>query len=429
MAALTDKQILDKISAARTRLILDKPFLGALVLRLPVEEADPAWCRTVATDARKFYYNRDYITELRPNEMQFMLAHEALHCGLLHFARRQHRVRHRWDLACDYAINPLLVADGLTPPPDAMMMREFEGMTAEEIYPCIDENDASETLDQHLYDGDSSGQTEDGEENESARHREKQMQDRASGDSQSADSEGMTSSESAPASGEGDGQGGLASQPPPLTEQEKQQLSVQWQQRLAGAAQQALQAGKLGGEMARMVDLMLQPQLPWRMLLARFVSQRAREDYSYTRPSSRRGDPAVFPSLRSSELNVAVALDTSGSVSDEEITEFIAEVNAIKGYLRARITLLLCDAALASNAPKVFEYWEDFSMSVELTGGGGTDFRPVFEYLERQDMPPDVLLYFTDGKGAFPPLAPPWTTLWLVKGSATVPFGQRIQLN
>ena len=63
-----------KLSAARTRLILDKPFLGALVLRLPMVEADPNWCRTTATDARTFYYNREFIDVLSLDHVQFMLA-------------------------------------------------------------------------------------------------------------------------------------------------------------------------------------------------------------------------------------------------------------------------------------------------------------------------------------------------------------------
>ncbi len=130
-----------KLTAARTKLILDKPFLGALVLRLPLQAADPSWCATTGTDARKFYYNPEYVQELRPEEAQFILAHEALHCALSHFARRQHRVKHRWDLACDYAINPILVADGLKPPPGMIMLKEYVGMTAEEIYPCIADND------------------------------------------------------------------------------------------------------------------------------------------------------------------------------------------------------------------------------------------------------------------------------------------------
>ncbi|MCB1829641.1 MAG: hypothetical protein KDI35_05755, partial [Gammaproteobacteria bacterium] len=73
------------------------------------------------------------------------------------------------------------------------------------------------------------------------------------------------------------------SEPQPLTPDERETLSVQWQQRLAGAAQQAMQAGKLGGALARMIDHLLQPQLPWRMLLARYLTNSARDDYSYMR--------------------------------------------------------------------------------------------------------------------------------------------------
>ena len=127
-----------KLAAARTRLILDKPFLGALVLRLPLKSAG-AWCRTTATDARAIYYNPDWIGILTAAEVQFALAHAALHCALGHFARRGHRVQRKWDLACDFAINPLLLDEGLKPPPGAQALDLYRGMAAEEIYPCIDE--------------------------------------------------------------------------------------------------------------------------------------------------------------------------------------------------------------------------------------------------------------------------------------------------
>ena len=141
-----------KLAAARTRLIIDKPFLGALVLRLPLVMADPQWCKTTATDARKFYFNPEFIEQLTLSETQFILAHEALHCALSHFARREHRIKHRWDIACDYAINPLLMKDGLQAPPGSLYERTYDGMTAEEIYPYIEDNENQETLDQHLYD-------------------------------------------------------------------------------------------------------------------------------------------------------------------------------------------------------------------------------------------------------------------------------------
>src|SRR5210317_210363 len=112
---------LNKLAAARTRLILDKPFLGALVLRMPMEMADPSWCETTTTDARKIYYNQEYINQLHTSETQFVLAKQALHCALSHFARRSHRIKHRWELACEYAVNPILIEEGFTPPPGTLV--------------------------------------------------------------------------------------------------------------------------------------------------------------------------------------------------------------------------------------------------------------------------------------------------------------------
>ncbi len=407
-----------KLSAARTRLILDKPFLGALVLRLPMKMADPKWCKTTATDARSFYYNEEFIDGLSLDQTQFMLAHEALHCALSHFARREHRVKHRWDVSCDLAINPLLVSDGLKPPPGSLLMPGFEGMTAEEIYPYTDEfENEQETLDQHMYDaddGDGDGDSGGGADGDQS----------GGGSSQEPDED----QDGGGSSGEPDENQGGAPQPPPLSETEREQLSVQWRQRLAGAAQQAMQAGKLGGGLARLVDHLLQPQLPWRMLLARYMTALARDDYNYSRPSRREGS-AIFPSLRSSQVDVVVVLDTSGSVGADEIGEFVSEIDAIKGQVRARVLLQACDVELAKDGPWEFEPWDEFKLPREFRGGGGTRFTPIFEWLEQQGKQPDLLVYFTDAEGEFPATEPHYPVLWLVKGKAKVPWGQRVQLN
>ncbi len=292
-----------KLAAARTRLILDKPFLGALVLRLPMQVAKPEWCPTTATDARTFFYNPDYIDSLSLDQTQFMLAHEALHCALSHFARRQHRVRHRWDLACDYAINPLLVDDGLTPPPNALLMPLYKGMTAEEIYPLLDDNDQSETLDTHAYDQDNQNQDQQRGGMDERDVSEQQRRNEDAGQSQTEAGDGGQGQpkrerpeQDQPTQGQAGGeqsaqpQQGPTGAPQPLTPDEQDTLQVQWQQRMAGAAQQAMQAGKLGGELKRMIDHLLQPQLPWRMLLARYMNSLSREDYSWSRPSRREGD-------------------------------------------------------------------------------------------------------------------------------------------
>lgn len=395
-----------KLSAARTRLILDKPFLGALVLRLPMVEADPKWCETTATDARAFYYNRSYIDALSLEQTQFVLSHEALHCALSHFARRRHRAKHRWDLACDFAVNPLLISDGLVPPPNALYLKEYEGMTAEEIYPLLEDNPHQQPQDQHLYDDQNpvqgSGRGSLGSE--------KDLQKGPGGEA------------------EFDPDSGGAPQPPPLEHGERDQLETQWQQRLAGAAQQALRAGKLGGLLGRMVDHLLQPQLPWRMLLARYMTLQGREDFNYSRPSRREGE-AIFPSLRSAQVDIVIGVDTSGSIGRDELDQFFSEIDAIKGQMKARITLLACDTELAPGTPWIYEPWEAIEFPASIRGGGGTSFRPVFEWLQSNDHHPDLLVYFTDANGLYPENEPDYPVLWLVKGKHKVPWGQRVQLN
>jgi predicted metal-dependent peptidase len=371
-----------KMAAARTRLILDKPFLGALALRLPLVEAEGDWCRSTWCDGKTLYYRRAYIDSLDLDETRFALSREALHCALLHFYRRGNRNRKLWEQACDFAVVPLLIEDGLKPPPDAVYRPEFDGMTAEEIYPLLQSDEAEQPQSQPAGEGND-------EEQRSSQQRFEQ-----------------------------------GSRPSEL-----EILATQWRQRVAAAVQQAMQAGKLSAEMARAVDFFLQPKLPWRSLLAQHLSATARNDYSYSRPSSRRGDPAVFPGLRSDEVDLVVAVDTSGSIHEAEIGEFFSEINAIKGQIRARIALLCCDAEIAENFPMFFEAWDDFDCQPQVQGGGGTDFRPVFEWIDRQDRKPDSLVYFTDACGRFPPQEPPYQTLWLVKGGQDVPFGARIQLN
>lgn len=384
---------------------MDRPFLGALVLRMPMKEGDPRWCRTIGTDARNFYYNPGYIKSLTLEQTQFALAHEAMHCALSHFSRRKHRKQHRWDVACDLAINPILIREGMTPVPGALFNIGYEGMMAEEIYPLVKDDTEEETHDDHLY-------------NE---------QQEASGDGSKGQSSGIDGKRDQQG-GEGGGRARSAEPPRPLGEMEKERLSVQWGQRLAGAAQQAMQAGKLSETLRQLVDHLLQPQLPWRMLLARYMNMASRDDYSYMRPSRREGD-AIFPSLRSAQVDVFVIVDTSGSIKPDEMREFVSEIDAIKGHIRARITLHACDFQLAEQGPWSFEPWDEFKLPAQIQGGGGTRFTPVFDWIGEQGLNPQVLMYFTDAEGEFPKSEPSFPVIWLVKGRGKVPWGQRIQLN
>ena len=415
---------LTKLGAARTRLILERPFIGALVMHLPLIAADAAWCATIATDARAIYYNPGYIAGLTLAQTQFVLAHEAMHCALGHFARRSHRTRRRWDVACDHAVNLLLAAEGLRPLPDVLANPDFRGLAAEEIYPLIPPDTPERTLDRHLFDervpSDTCGTSGGG----MGQARTKDAGDGtagvpATGAEDSWDDAGNERRHSP----------GHALLPPRGTGvTEREELARRWQSRIVSAAQQARRAGRLAESWLRLVDGMIQPRLPWRVLLERYMMSVARDDYSFQRPSRREGD-ALLPRLASGEVDLCVALDTSGSIATEELAQFASEVNALKGQIRARVTLHACDERLDPRGPWEFEPWETIVLPREIGGGGGTRFMPVFDWIARAQRRPDLLLYFTDADGDFPRHAPAYPVIWLVKGRGRVPWGERIQLN
>lgn len=412
-----------KLSAARTQLVIEKPFLGVLVLYLPLTAADAAWCKTIATDAQAIYYNPHYLEGLNLEQTKFLLAHEALHCALSHFYRREHRAKRRWDIACDLAVNAILVSDGLQPPPGALIERACTGMAAEEIYPSIKDDDTGETIDQHIYD---QPQGTDPARGEGTRGGRPPGQTPLTDRSPRAETE-RDEDEPADAPETGHDPGGVRS-PAPVAGAAREHLATQWQLRLAAASQQALRAGKLPASMARLIDDLLQPRLPWRMLLARYMTSVARSDYSFSRPSRREG-AAILPGLRAAYIDIAVVIDTSGSITQQDMQEFIAEINAIRGQINARITLHACDAALSPDGPWTYEPWDELRLPRHLVGGGGTRFTPAFEWAAQLERYPDLLVYFTDADGEFPVREPDFPVLWLVKGSAPVPWGQRVQLN
>ncbi len=108
-----------------------------------------------------------------------------------------------------------------------------------------------------------------------------------------------------------------------------------------------------------------------------------------------------------SSLDLVVAIDTCGSIKDAEMQEFIDEIDALKGQVRARVTLLPCDVGLCEGAPFRFEPWEQFARPREINGGGGTSFTPGLRVGRRAGLQPDLLVYFTDADGRLPQVGAP----------------------
>jgi predicted metal-dependent peptidase len=314
----------------------------------------------------------------------------------------------------------LLAEEGLKAPHGALLDVRFAAMSAEEIYRLLPPDCGEATLDRHIADAAKPDRsfpaaTRNWKSGKHAPHGHRSVAGADAGAWDDAGDEGHTHACD-------------ETRTPFLLPNERESLARRWEGRVARAEQHARQAGRLSSSCARLVRDALRPQLSWRVLLARYMSALGRNDYSYRRPSRREGD-ALMPSLASEDIDIVVAIDTSGSLTDADLAEFAAEVNALKGELHGRVTLLACDEALDERGPWRFEPWEPVRMPPDVRGGGGTSFVPVFEWIERERLRTGVLVYFTDAEGEFPKSAPDYPVLWLVKGRAAVPWGERIQLN
>jgi len=181
----------------------------------------------------------------------------------------------------------------------------------------------------------------------------------------------------------------------------------------------------LPGALERIVEEMLEPVLDWRELLRRFVDTTAKNDYSWFPPNRRHiHNGLILPSLRSQELkNVTMAMDTSGSITDEDLKAFEAEVRAIIQDYRANTKVIYCDAKVQS----VEEFDADMPVELHPAGGGGTDFRPPFEHIEEAGEYPVCMIYQTDGWCDSFPEEPPYPVLWVLtrrNENFIPPFGE-----
>lgn len=348
---------------ARTALIFEAPFFGALALRLTLQEDKS--CETAWTDGKRIGYNPDFVASLSASQLQGLLAHEVMHVASGHPWRRDGRDAKRWNVACDYAINETLVAAGFFLPVGALQDSQYAGKSAEWIYDRLPESADNQS--------DAQGEVRDAQPEDSAPSEE------------------------------------------------------EWRQAVQQAANVAKARGNLPGALDRFAKAAATPFVDWRSVLARFAQQSAQDDYSWGRPNARYLTRGLYlPSLRSTAMGrIAVAVDTSGSVDDVLLAQFSAEINAIAAELRPEaIDVLYCDRLI--NRRETFEAGD--VVALKPCGGGGTDFRPVFEALEAEDAAPVCLVYLTDLDGPFPSSAPDYPVLWAATSRDVAPFGETVYM-
>lgn len=378
----------DKLIKTRVTMLLKYPFWGPLAARLALEEAE--WCRTIATDGRKFYYNSEFIQKLDEQEMIFGFAHELGHIIFDHMVRRGSRNHEIWNMAGDYVINGMLVREhvgrAITTVP-ILLDRKYDGMTADEVYDDLVSNATviKLSLDDHLeIDGSDDSDSNDSDENGKPKIKK-------------------------------------------LSNEERKKLRDEWREAVLQAAKNA-GAGNTPGEIQRLVKDITAPVMDLRDLLRIQFSGSVKSDYTWMRPNRKAWHTgAVLPGqLPGEELDIVVALDASGSISEDMLSDFLGMVQgALDQFTSYRVRVITFDTNVYNEDEFTGEDGRDMS-EYDIKGGGGTDFECVWHWMKNKDIHPHQLVMFTDGY-PFGSWGDPeyCDTLFVVHGSRdiTAPFG------
>ncbi|KKO47738.1 hypothetical protein VT06_15275 [Arsukibacterium sp. MJ3] len=400
------KALLVELQQLRSDLLLSQPFIAVLAMRLKLVVVADDRLATACTDSHNVFFKLDFIKQCSSDQKRFVLAHEVWHCVMGHFFRQQQREMRRWNFACDYEVNAILQHYFLHKdmPNNVLFSAHYLGKSAEQIYVILgklSEDDWAETLhwqgselpiiesqfDQHLPELGSALQ------------------------------------------------GGIRIDPDFQLTSVNEQDVHRWREYTAAAAQvTGVLAGSHSAGLQNIINNVLSPQLSWSSLLQRFIQRTINGSYSWHRPARRYLAQGLYmPGRQGTRLTISLAIDTSGSTM-ADLPQFLAEMTSIlHGFDQVRLQVISCDMAITD-----VSYYEKSDLPAlkkwQAKGGGGTQFTPVFRFVEQgegEQGAPQVLIFFTDGFGAAPSQAPAYPVIWVLtrEGSAPVPWGEVIRLS
>lgn len=403
-----------RVRRARSQIVTAQPFFGALALSLELQER--ADVPTMATDGTRLAYNPEFVAKLSEAELMGVLVHEVLHLAYLHPVRRGSRNLAKWNEACDFAINLDVKAAGFTLPPGALVDSRWQGMGAESIYAAREAE------------ADKSGGN--GKPDPSGKPSGAPGSPGASKPDPGASEPGKVPPDPMTGAPDPGACGGIVDAAPDGASMAEKAGELEARVRQAASVAVA-GAGEMPGGVGRILGELNRPRVDWRAMLSRFIDDAAARVPDWSRPNKRFLESGFFlPASRADSVAcVAVAVDTSGSVTARVLDAFASEMQAILDSGRVeRLHVVYCDRKV--QASRDLEQGDDVPR--DAPGGGGTAFAPAFAHIARQAPDASAIVYLTDldaGADAFGP-EPGAPVIWLQYGKPRrAPFGEVIPLD
>jgi predicted metal-dependent peptidase len=366
------------LTKAKSKLSSTHPYFGMLANKLKHEQSEKI--SFYASDGKRFLYNKAFIETCNINELQFILTNSVMHHILAHTQRKLNRKGYLWQLATDFAINNILHKNKLKIPKGANYNRDFRNMYAEEIYEYL--KDKYELNEENAFD------------------------DMKALEVKFENSQDVNTSYLQK-----------------IKQIDNEKTEDDWEYAATLVKEVANKKSLMPLGLERLAKKAKAKDIDWRFELYNAINRHMRNNYAFMPPNKKhlyRG--VTLPSLASDTLSLIVAIDTSGSIREDILGGFIAEFKTIMtNFPTISIELLIADAKVHSHHSFIGGENMDFA----LKGGGGTDYRPTFEFIEQNFPTATMLLYFTDGDGIFPKIPPTYEVLWaLSQKKERLPFGR-----
>lgn len=421
------KEFIRRLILSRMRLLNTNGFYGLLLMH--AEFAIDLELETAATDGYKIYFSPKFMDELSDAELDFVLMHEIMHMALRHCFRTGNRDPYLFNIACDIVVNSNILlsndmdlksislkkwGESMHLTPDGKEGHEY---TAEQVYEQLIKSLKKKKGKGKGYgiasacgesDGDSDG---DGNGQGSTKGNRKDRRNKNGG---------------------WDSHGKWKDQP----NEDDSELDAVWDNRLKDAEKAVeirkatMGRGTIPMLAQRHLKELREAQTDWRTILANFVQEEI-IDYSFSPPDRRFDGPFMLPDFNDTDIkveNILFMIDTSASMSDKMMTDCYAEVKGAIDQFGGKLKgwLGFFDATVVP--PQPFEDLEGFKI-IKPKGGGGTDFMPIFDYVEKkmQDTRPASIIILTDGFAPFPPesVANGIPVLWVINNTiANPPWGK-----
>jgi len=358
MSSLT---IEERITRAKVQLYDKAPFFSFITNHMRFKD-DSKNLNSMGVDKNgRCYYNADFVNKLTENELEGVLCHEAMHCALEHLGRLDKKDAQIWNFATDIVVNNMLFEAGMELPEGVfrptcnsievmgVKIDNIDNKTAESVYnelmPLVKQKEALKELlkgfDVHMESGDGKGKD-----------------------------------------GKGQGSGF--------------EIEVDWKQVMTDANYHAKQMGKGSKTLDRMVDFALSSKVNWKQLLSRYMTSEISNNYSYNRPSKRTFSTGVYmPYIQKENMDITIAIDTSGSIRNKELSMFLGQVYSIvNSFHNIKVKVLYHDDSIGKEYNFNNMNLRDIK-KLKPVGGGGTSHQPIMDYVKKNRT--NILICFTDG--------------------------------